>query len=249
LIEASLLSNPFSAISFGTNLVSIAGLTTSNNTMKDFNYRAFGAIKNTNYGNGRRLEASYGAERLNLYQMTVKRQNGTDPIVNQGYDYYQGGANNNRIQKITDYVDGNYTATYTYDDYNRLSAVASPSHSRSLSYDPWGNLTQVTASGNGETGSYGMSYSTVNGAPTNRLNHPGYNYDAAGNQSSDGWATYTFDGAGRLRTFGGSGNAWEYDGDGRKVKSISGGYPLYFVWSSLLNQPVAEVTSGGVYRA
>jgi RHS repeat-associated protein len=33
------------------------------------------------------------------------------------------------------------------------------------------------------------------------------------------------------------------------MKSISGGYPLYFVWSSLLNQPVAEVTSGGVYRA
>jgi RHS repeat-associated protein len=233
----------------GTNLVSIGGLTTSNNILRDLNYRSFGAVKNVNYGNGRRMEATYDSNRMSLYQMVIKSQAGAGVIVNQTYDYHQGGANNGRIQKITDNWDGTYSATYTYDDYNRLASVSSPSHSRSFSYDQWGNLTQTTASGGGETGSYGMSYSTVNGAPTNRLDHQGYGYDDAGNMTSDGWGTYTFDGAGRLRTFGGAGNAWEYDGDGRKVKSISGGYPLYFVWSSLLNQPAAEVTNGGVYRA
>jgi RHS repeat-associated protein len=33
------------------------------------------------------------------------------------------------------------------------------------------------------------------------------------------------------------------------VKQVSGGYPLYYLWSSVLGEPVAEVTSGGVYRA
>ncbi|MGH8613966.1 MAG: RHS domain-containing protein [Gammaproteobacteria bacterium] len=30
---------------------------------------------------------------------------------------------------------------------------------------------------------------------------------------------------------------------------MSGGYPLYYPWSSVLGEPVVELTSGGVYRA
>ncbi|MBL8167034.1 MAG: RHS domain-containing protein, partial [Acidobacteria bacterium] len=38
--------------------------------------------------------------------------------------------------------------------------------------------------------------------------------------------------------------------DGRKVKQVSGGYPLFYLWSSVLGEPVVELDgSGGVYRA
>jgi YD repeat-containing protein len=45
--------------------------------------------------------------------------------VDKGYDYYNGGNNNGRLQKVTDYLDGSFTTTYSYDDYNRLSSATS----------------------------------------------------------------------------------------------------------------------------
>src|SRR5262249_20800566 len=100
----------------GTDLVSIAGLIADNNVMKDLNYRAFAALKNANYGNGRKIVADYSYNRHNLASLVVKRQDNTDTIINQSYDYYlTSGTNNNRVQKITDYVDANYTTTYEYD--------------------------------------------------------------------------------------------------------------------------------------
>ena len=60
---------------------------------------------------------------------------------------------------------------------------------------------------------------------------------------------YAYDGANRLKTAG-TNNSSEYDGDGRKVKGVSGGYALYYLWSSVLNEPVVELDGqGGVYRA
>jgi RHS repeat-associated protein len=67
--------------------------------------------------------------------------------------------------------------------------------------------------------------------------------------TSDGSLSYAFDAAGRLKTAG-TNNSCEYDGDGRKVKQVSGGYPLFYLWSSVLGEPVVELdSSGGVYRA
>jgi hypothetical protein len=97
----------------GTDLVSISGLNANNNLLKDMTYRAFGALKGVNYGNGRKLVADYRYDRHNLASLQVKKQDNTDTIINQSYDYYLStGTNNNRVQKITDYVDSNYTTTY-----------------------------------------------------------------------------------------------------------------------------------------
>ncbi|MGH8613970.1 MAG: RHS repeat domain-containing protein [Gammaproteobacteria bacterium] len=159
--------------------------------------------------------------------------------------------NSDHVQKITDSADPNYTTTYEYDDFNRLEKAYGNAFYRDYDYDPWGNLTNVYAGGGGETGSYTPSYATnATGAPlNNRINNAGYSYDAAGNQTNDGWASATYDAASRLKTVG-SNNSCDYDGDGRKVKQVSDGYPLYYLWSSVLGEPVVELDGGGgVYRA
>ena len=195
----------------------------------------------------------FAPEPSQMASMQVKRADGTDPIINNEYDYYLGGANNGRIRKITDSLDVSYTTTYGYDEHNRLATASAPAYSRSYSYDAWGNLTNVTASGQGETGSYSLSYAT-NGteAPlNNQINNAGYGYDAAGNLTTEGGA-YTYDAANRLKTAGFF-NSYEYDGDGNKVKQTNNGETIYYLWSSVLGEPVVEWMEGeffhGVYRA
>ena len=209
-----------------------------------------------NFGaNPRLLQLSYDAKRQQMTNLYVRRvsNSGTDNvIVNSTYDYYNGGANNGRIQKITDSLDAAYTTTYGYDPYNRLSSATATAFTRSYSHDNWGNLTGVTATGAGETGSYSLSYATNgSGAPaTNRINNAGFGYDNAGNQTSGDGQTYSYNAANQLKAVGASGNTYAYDGDGRKVSQMTGGYgPLYYIWSSVLGQPQLEVTSTGVYRA
>ena len=136
-----------------------------------------------------------------------------------------------------------------YDDHNRLTSYGSY---RSYTYDAWNNLLSVSSSnGVGEAPNYTLTYATnASGAPaTNRINNSGYTYDNAGNVTNDGSLAYAYDAAGRLKTAG-TNNSCEYDGDGRKVKQVSGGYPLFYLWSSVLGEPVVELDgSGGVYRA
>ena len=117
-----------------------------------------------------------------MTNMLIRRTSNTvtdNIIVNSSYDYYNGGANNGRIQKITDNTDAAYTTTYGYVAYNRLTSASATAFTRSYSYDNWGNLTGVTSTGAGETGSYSLSYATnASGAPsTNRINNAGFSYN------------------------------------------------------------------------
>ena len=62
--------------------------------------------------------------------------NPADKIIDYSYDYNDAtGANNNRIRKITDNVDGGYTTTYTYDQYNRLTLAASSAYNGPFQLD------------------------------------------------------------------------------------------------------------------
>ncbi|MGH9832470.1 MAG: RHS repeat domain-containing protein [Blastocatellia bacterium] len=179
----------------------------------------------------------------------MKKLGGADPVYGLSYDYYASGASNGRVQKITDNLDDNYTTTYEYDDYNRLDKAYGVAFYRDYDYDAWGNLTTVYATGAGEAVSYTLSYEQLNGAPkNNRISNAGFSYDAAGNMTNDGVAGYAYDAASRLKTTGG--NTYEYDGDGRRVRQIVGGSNVFYLWSSVLGQPVVELDgAGGVYRA
>jgi hypothetical protein len=141
----------------GTNIIGSDPNATTN-VANGFDYRAFSAVQSITYGNSRKLTASYNQHRSQMNNLQVRKTDGTDAIINNDYDYYLGGANNGRVQKITDGLDnGNYTTTYGYDEHNRLVSASAPAFSRSYSHDAWGNLTNVTASGPGETGSYSLT--------------------------------------------------------------------------------------------
>jgi RHS repeat-associated protein len=188
-----------------------------------------------------------------MTNLKLQKTDNSDVVSNISYDYYSGGGgsggNNGRVRYITDHLDGNYSVDVGYDDHNRLTSYGSY---RSYSYDAWNNLLSVSSSnGVGEAPNYTLSYATnASGAPsTNRINNSGYTFDNAGNVTNDGSLAYAYDAAGRLKTAG-TNNSCEYDGDGRKVKQVSGGYPLFYLWSSVLGEPVVELDgSGGVYRA
>lgn len=73
---------------------------------------------------------------------------------------------------------------------NRLTSASSTSTlwGNNYSYDMWGNLWQK-ATMSGKSG--GENLSTSVDTLTNRLN--GFGYDAAGNMTQNGTATYTYD--------------------------------------------------------
>ena len=129
--------------------------------------------------------------------------------------YDANGNNNNRIRKVKDNYDPNYTTTYLYDKFNRLTNATATAYGRTYQFDPWGNITNFA----GVTLNYATS---GNGAPsTNRINTDSqsysYSYDAAGNMTAGMGQSFTYDGANRLKTAGNGSSSYGYDGDGMRV--------------------------------
>ena len=134
----------------------------------------------------------------------------------------------------------------------RAGLGAPYTYERNYSYDAWGNLKQVSGTG-GENPNYIISYATNgSGAPaTNQIGNLGYKYDAAGNLTQDTLNTYSYSAGNLLKEVGSGGRStYGYDGDGKRIRHVAGGYGLFFyLWSSVLNQPVLELTGNGVFRA
>ncbi len=134
------------------------------------------------------------------------------------------------------------TITYTYAGVQELTgAVESPGSSFAYTYDQVGNRTSVTVDGT-QTAQY-----TYNAA--NEVSNAGWTYDAAGNLTTDGTATYAYDALGRLTgtTAGSDNRNYAYDGDGTLVSATvdgrSTGYTQDLAGS--LSQ-ILGMTSGGV---
>ena len=101
------------ATTVGTNLRSGS---TTNNVVTSFDYRAWGGLQKVDFANGRRLALGYDQKRSQLASLQLRKTDDTDVVSNLSYDYYNGGNNNGRLQKITD-ADSTYTTTFGYDDY------------------------------------------------------------------------------------------------------------------------------------
>ena len=127
--------------------------------------KATGAIKSLNYGNGLQLNMGYTPERnhpATLKVHAIGNANANRVLdYSYSYTYLDNGVSydNNRIRQITDNLDNNYTVSYGYDKYNRLSyAAASAYNNRYYQYDAWGNLKKVdTTAGNLYTVNYSLS--------------------------------------------------------------------------------------------
>jgi RHS repeat-associated protein len=234
-------------LSVGTNLTGSDPNATTN-VASNLSYMGFGWTKSLNYGNGRRMTLGYSANRHQLTSVVVDNQNGTDPIINKGYEYRTWNSelgqwnfdNDGRIKKIIDNADPSYTTTYGYDGFNRLTTATATAYTRTYIYDEWGNLRigafPENASGAPATNRMG-SYVSSGGMTTS------INWDAAGNLTQDGAVTYSYDAASRLKEVGTGGqNTYRYDGDGMRVKVTSnGGAPIYYVKSSVLRQVAMEI--------
>jgi RHS repeat-associated protein len=92
------------------------------------------------------------------------------------------------------------TRTYSYDEVNRLDQETGPAGVRDHAYDLNGNRT---SDGAGTSATYSAStdrLATINGTTVG--------LDAAGNLTSDGTNTYTWDAAGRLKTVSRANQLW-----------------------------------------
>ena len=148
-----------------------------------------------------------------LANQTVQR--GANTLLNLSYDYRKtlDGTNNTKtgqLRKITNNLDANRNREYAYDALGRLTSAKGGNNlwQQLYSYDNYGNKTGTTASGvaaaNGtpipRDGHAALSYNS----PSNRINSPGFEYDAAGHQtralSPDGqsWLRFEYDAANRL---------------------------------------------------
>jgi RHS repeat-associated protein len=246
----------------GTNLIGSDPNNTTN-VLNTTSFRATGAIKQLTYGNGLQLTMGYNVNRQQPLSMRVGLPNGTGTVLDYSYEYYTPGPdnkNNNRLRKVIDNLDSAYTASYNYDEWNRLTLAqggASPgsTYQRQYTYDPFGNLKSVTGSGGPSAAFYTLNYApNATGAPaTNRLlNADGtwqFGYDDAGNLTSSGGSTFAYDGAGRMVSVnGGALGQYGYDGNGIRVKKVESGQTAYYVRSSKLGGVAFEVTSASVQR-
>jgi RHS repeat-associated protein len=213
------------------------------NVLNTTSFRATGAIKQLNYGNGLQLTMGYNVNRQQPLSMRVGLPNGTGTVLDYSYEYYTpapDNKNNNRLRKVIDNLDSAYTVEYHYDQWNRLTqAQAGSTYQRQYQYDPFGNLKSVGGSGGPSAAFYTLNYAlNATGAPaTNRLlNADGtwqFGHDAAGNLTSSGGATFAYDGAGRMASVnGGASGQYGYDGDSARVKKVEGGQTTYYVRSS-----------------
>ncbi|MGD0221785.1 MAG: hypothetical protein ABSF71_05575 [Terriglobia bacterium] len=163
------------------------------------------------------------------------------------YNYYQGVANpttcTNSPTQATTGNNGNVVGMYDLDGPNNSTMT----HTEAYNYDKVNRLTSAVATGNatynltfsytqdGSNGNYGNMSCLTNGqtqglcpnytfsAATNRINTSGFAYDAAGDLTSDGTHSYTWDAEGRLATMdGGSTETITYNALGQRVNSRGG---------------------------
>lgn len=111
--------------------------------------------------------------------------------------------NNGNIASVANNLNTGRTQSFAYDPLNRISSAQSQATSgadcwgQSFSYDRYGNLLTANVT---KCTAQAMSL-TVNG--NNQITNPGFSYDTAGNLTSDGSLSYSWDGAQRLTSTAG----------------------------------------------
>src|SRR5262249_10230968 len=136
-----------------------------------------------------------------LQPVLISAASPTTTILSLCYDFHLGTVtnappcsfpsyttgNNGNVYQIVNNRDGNRTETFLYDNLNRIQQGSSsgPNWGETFTIDAWGNLTN-------KAGIAGKTNTELLNAPANLQNQLiGFGYDAAGNMTSNGNATYT----------------------------------------------------------
>ena len=224
--------------------------TTGTNYANGFGYNPAGQVTGFNYANGVSATLGYTADRLLL--QTLSYAKGATTLLNLSYGYTQNGGNNGQITSITDNTgtqEAGRSVTYTYDALYRISTAittGSTSYPRwglSWSYDRYGNrLNQTQTSGSPPANSLSFA-SPSGGALTNRQDN--MCFDANGNLLAETAApcpspTYIYDAENRMVNY--SSATYTYDGNGLRVKKVSGSITTVYIFSG--SKVIAEYDNG-----
>jgi RHS repeat-associated protein len=196
--------------------------TTSTTLVNSVTDNAAGAITARTLG-GTITETRSFNSRNQLTGIAADTSSGT--LMNIEYGY--GANNDGRIRSRTDAVQPEHSASYTFDEIGRLTAVSGGDSSWGISWalDRYGNRQSQTPSGlaSGRVGTQTTASYTNN-------KFSGFTYDAAGNLTDDGPNTYTYDAENRLIQINSSENQYAYDYAGRRVKRTTGGVTTYYFY-------------------
>jgi RHS repeat-associated protein len=174
-------------------------------------YNPLGEVTQTTLGNG--------IVRNMAYDKRGRMTSLTDGSV---YSYTLGYAPDSDILTGNDSINGNWT--YSYDDFNRISASNKNSGAQiySYAYDRYSNRWQQNSN---------PSY--VFNANNQITSASGITYDAAGNVTADGFGNaYTYDAENRVVSMTGSKAAtYVYDALGQRVRSTINSVPVDFIYN------------------
>lgn len=189
-------------------------------------------------------------------QMTSQKAGTTSPYTNCMDLTYSYGAvagqmgvgstagNAGQMTSISGTINGTTeSASYTYDNYERLKSGNQTSNgssaNRTFVYDRWGNRTEVSQTGfGGGTQLQAVTLAQSGGVPTNRISSVtsnsttvNYTYDSAGNVTSDGAHTYSYDSENRLMSVdGGTTASYVYDQQNRRYRATLGSSITHYIW-------------------
>jgi len=229
-------------------------------------YSAHGAISTMKLGNSNWEHSTYNS-RLQTTEIGLGTSSSDSSKLKLSYDYGllvagtpDASKNNGNLQRQTITAPGMVRVQdYTYDELGRLfSAIekngSTPTWAQFYKYDQFGNRrfdagTTLPDISQGSANTINPDISGTN----NRISGSGYRYDSAGNLECDPLhpcgasapftAYYTYDADNRLTTAGGGagsgGESYVYDGDGKRVKKLSGTVTTVFVYN-LNGQLLAE---------
>jgi RHS repeat-associated protein len=212
-----------------------------------FGYAPHGVVERLRLGNGRWEHSSFNS-RLQAQEIGVGASAADSCLLKLTYNY--GTTNNNgNLLAQTIYVPNlngvnglTVTQTYTYDQLNRLKTAQEQGGANWIQtylFDRFGNR-RLDA---GQTTPALISSNPTISPENNRLQ--GSVYDVAGNVVQDAFGqSFAYDGESRQTSFNNGQASYFYDGDGRRVKKVSGALTTLFVYNTN-GQLVAEYTVNG----
>jgi RHS repeat-associated protein len=183
-------------------------------------YEPFGQVSAWTWGNGHRTFRDHDTDgRL----ITWEYRNGSS-VIRRDLTWDPA----NRITAITDPTSAANSATYSYDELDRLTSAQAGGSTRGYGYDAIGNRTGSThdaASTNYGYAGTSNRLESLTGA-TNRS----YTYDSVGNPTAIGNVTYGYNLANRMTSVSGGASAtYKVNGLGQRVaKTVGGTTTRYF---------------------
>jgi RHS repeat-associated protein len=193
-------------------------VSTGGNTVASGTYNDAGKLTSWTEGSST-LTRTYDPARGWLTNLTAASD------LNMTYAYNADG----QALSVTDAVNSGQSATYTYDNLNRLATASTPNWGMSWAYDEFGNRTSQTGTGTASSVSQSLTYDPS----SNQITNSGYIYDAAGNMTAmPSGSTITYDALDRVQTVtsGSNVSTMVYDAFGRRAEhdSPSGNNWVYF---------------------